>query len=584
MADEIRIKYSDYRRETRVRKKPLSYSKMTRLAAQRRAEQGAPRWRRLRLSPPQVATILAPYVGGKAGEQLRAIGPLALYLAVFQLLILHQHINQPWAVFGGLVATLVGLMLFMEGLRLGLMPFGETIGHYLPRHHGLAAVLLVALTLGMGVTFAEPAIGALRAAGALVKPERAPYLFALLNGWSHWLVLAVAAGVGLAAVVGMLMFLRSWSLKGPATVSTLAALGLTAVMADDPLLAPLIGLAWDCGGVTTGPVTVPLVLALGIGVAGSAGKGESSLVGFGIVTLASLLPVITVLSLGLVMARVLTPEQAMALGGEAASASWLSATPWAEIVAALRAILPLVAFLALVARFARAAIADRPVLVFGIVLALAGMALFNIGLTYGLAALGGQTGSVVPGAFVRLPGLNESPMYDYAVGVGVAVLFAWVLGLGATIAEPALNAMGTTVETLSNGAFGKRMLIWAVSVGVACGLGFGVLKLVLDLPLWGFLLPGYVLALALTWLSSETFVNVGWDSAGVTTGPVTVPLVLAMGLGFGGAVGAADGFGLLALASLGPILTVLALGLFIRVHLKLQSWRSRTPDPQEAGA
>ncbi len=583
VADEIRIRYSDYRRETRVRKKPLSYSKLTRLAAQRREQQKTPRWRRVPLNAPQVATILAPYVGGKAGEQFRAIAPLALYLAVFQLLVLHQHINQPWAVLGGLVATLFGLMLFMEGLRLGLMPFGETIGHYLPRHHGLRSVLLVALTLGMGVTFAEPAIGALRAAGSLVRPERAPYLYALLNGWSHWLVLAVAVGVGLAAVVGMLMFLRAWSLKIPASLCTLVALGLTWTMVDDPLLAPLVGLAWDCGGVTTGPVTVPLVLALGIGVAGSAGKGESSLVGFGIVTLASLLPVVMVLCLGLLMAQVLSPEQAMALGGEAAQTGWLSATPAAEIIGALRAILPLVAFLALVARFARATITDRPVLIFGIVMAVLGMALFNIGLTYGLSSLGGQTGSVVPGAFARLPGLSESPMYDYGIGVVVAVLFAWALGFGATIAEPALNAMGATVETLSNGAFGKRMLIWAVSAGVACGLGAGVVKLVLDLPLWWFLLPGYALALVLTWLSTETFVNVGWDSAGVTTGPVTVPLVLAMGLGFGGAVGAVDGFGMLAMASLGPILTVLGLGLFIRVRLKMQAWRNRSLDPQEAG-
>ncbi|MBR9972865.1 DUF1538 family protein [Magnetospirillum sulfuroxidans] len=584
MAEEIRIKYSDYRRETRVRKRSLSFSKLTRLAAKRRAEAGAPRWRRVHLNAPQVVNILSPYIGGKVGEQFRAIAPLAVYLAVFQLLVLHQHIEQPWSVFGGLIATLVGLMLFMEGLRLGLMPFGETIGHYLPRHHGLTAVLVVALMLGMGVTFAEPAIGALRAAGALVQPQRAPYLYAMLNGWAHWLVLAVAIGVGLAAIIGMLMFLRSWSLKIPVTLCTLGALGLTVLMVDDPALAPLVGLAWDCGGVTTGPVTVPLVLALGIGVAGSAGKGESSLVGFGIVTLASLLPVLAVLALGLLLAALVTPDQAMALGRAAAETSWTSKTPAAEIISALRAILPLVVFLALVARFARAAIADRPVLIFGIALALAGMALFNIGLSYGLAALGGQTGNVVPGAFAFLPGLNGSPMYDYGIGVAVAVLFAVVLGFGATIAEPALNAMGATVETLSNGAFGKRMLIWAVSAGVATGLGLGVLKLVLALPLWWFLLPGYGLALVMTWLSTETFVNVGWDSAGVTTGPVTVPLVLAMGLGFGGAVGAVDGFGLLALASLGPILSVLGLGLFIRLRHRLSAIPILLTDPQEAGS
>jgi hypothetical protein len=157
-------------------------------------------------------------------------------------------------------------------------------------------------------------------------------------------------------------------------------------------------------------------------------------------------------------------------------------------------------------------------------------------------------------------------MYEYGLGVAVAVMFAWALGFGATVAEPALNAMGQTVETLSNGAFRKSMLITAVSGGVATGIALGVVKLIFALPLWWFLLPGYMVALLMTWASSEAFTNVAWDSAGVTTGPVTVPLVLAMGLGFGGAVGALEGFGVLALASLGPIIAVLGLGLVIRLR------------------
>jgi membrane protein DedA with SNARE-associated domain len=125
-----------------------------------------------------------------------------------------------------------------------------------------------------------------------------------------------------------------------------------------------------------------------------------------------------------------------------------------------------------------------------------------------------------------------------------------------------------TVENLTNGAFKKSMLMYAVSIGVATGLGVGVLKVIYGWQLPYILIPGYLLLLVVTYLSSEEFVNVGWDSAGVTTGPVTVPLVLAMGVGLGNAVNAVEGFGILALASLFPILSVLTLGLYVK-------WRNR---------
>ena len=106
-----------------------------------------------------------------------------------------------------------------------------------------------------------------------------------------------------------------------------------------------------------------------------------------------------------------------------------------------------------------------------------------------------------------------------------------------------------TVQNLTNGAFKKSMLMGAVAFGVAIGIMLGVLKLIFDFHIMYILIPGYTLGLILTLLSTEEFVNVGWDSAGVTTGPVTVPLVLAMGLGFGNALGSTDGFGILAAAT-----------------------------------
>ncbi|NKB80523.1 MAG: DUF1538 domain-containing protein [Nitrospirales bacterium] len=433
----------------------------------------------IKLMSKEVFKLLQPYVSVRFMEQVKSVIPLALYLALFQILILRQLVEDSWVITGGLFAVIVGLMFFMEGLKLGLMPFGTVIGKRLPQKSPLPMVLFITLLLGIGVTFAEPAIGALKAAGQKVAVERAPYLFALLNDWSELLVLVIGFSVGFAAVIGTLRFLYGWSLKPLIYISLGSVLGLTLYGAFDPELTKILGLAWDAGAVTTGPVTVPLVLFL------------------------------------FVLLRLVLKETLKNMG---------------EIV-------------------------------YGIGLTIIGMCLFNAGLTYGLSKLGGNVGSLVPAAFMELSTVPLSPLYIYVVGLVLSLVFAFGLGYGATVAEPALNALGTTAQSLTNGVFKKKTLIAAVSLGVAIGIAIGLAKLIFNLPLVWLIMPGYVLALVLTYFSSETFVNVAWDSAGVTTGPITVPLVLAMGLGFGNATNAVEGFGILSMASIGPILTVLATGL-----------------------
>ena len=478
--------------------------------------------------------------------------PLAIYFALFQLVVLRQPLSDEVAILSGLLAVILGLMFFMEGLKLGLMPFAEVIGNRLPQRRRLPVVLGVVFVLGIGATFAEPAIGALQAAGSIVDVARAPYLHTLLNGWSDALVLVVGVGVGIAAVIGTMRFFYGWSLKPLIYLVLAPTLGLTIYMMGDAELSSILGLAWDCGAVTTGPITVPLVLALGIGISAAAGKSQSSLSGFGIVTLASLLPVLAVMLLALYLAGTTTPEEILAGAGQAAlqdAPGFLKGTPAAEITSGLRAILPLVAFLWLVMRvLLRERLPNAGITVYGIGLALLGMIIFNIGLTFGLSRLGAQSGGIVPGAFTSIEAMVGSPLYPFVLGIVLALLFAWFLGFGATLAEPALNALGMTVESLTNGAFAKRSLMIAVAVGVAFGLALGVAKITFDLSLGWLLVPLYLAAIILTAVSSEEFVNIAWDCAGVTTGPVRIPLVLAMGLGFGNAMEVVEGFGILSMA------------------------------------
>ncbi|XOV88877.1 MAG: DUF1538 domain-containing protein [Pseudomonadota bacterium] len=529
-----------------------------------------------------VYRLLRPYLSIRFFDQFRAVMPLALYLVLFQLFILRESVQDAWVISFGLVAVIFGLMLFMEGLKVGLMPFGQALGSSLPSKAALPTVLVVVFLLGIGVTFAEPAIGALQTAGSLVDVVKAPYLYVLLSEWAGVLVLVVGVGVGFAAVLGTIRFLFGWSLKPLIYLTLVPVLGLSAGMALDPELSKVLGLAFDCGAVTTGPVTVPLVLSLGIGIARAAGRGNDSLSGFGIVTLASLFPIVGVMGLALYVSMQVTPAEIVA-GAQAGSLAagnlpWFETTPAVEIIGGIRAIVPLVLFLLLVmSLLLKERLPNPKIIWFGILLCVLGMIIFNLGLSYGLSKLGGQSGGLVPAAFTRIDTVDSSPLYVLALGLGIAIAFAWLLGFGATLAEPALNALGMTVEELTNGSFKKSTLMYAVSLGVGFGIALGVAKIIFNIPIAYLLVPGYLLAILLTVLSNEEFVNIAWDSAGVTTGPVTVPLVLAMGLGFGNALGAIEGFGILSMASIGPIIAVLTTGLYIRFKISRRYARTAVP-------
>ncbi len=610
-----------------------------------------------------VLSILWRYFKEKAAEQVKSIWFIILYLVFFQVFILDLPIIYGATIATGIAIVVIGLTFFMEGLRLGLMPFGETIGAILPRNSKLPLIMGFSFILGVGATFAEPAISVLKKAGSGVLPGDAPLLYSLLNDFSGQLVTCVGIGVGFAVTLGIVRFFYGWSLKILIIPIVLSLASLTLFAYFNPALKPLIGLAWDCGAVTTGPVTVPLVLALGIGVCRIIDDEESGGAGFGIVTLASLFPIIAVFTLALYhyfakdyygaanysgaavavvepgdrgettdaagdggpVVRFAEEEIAAYLesrdpadlpgeydttyqGGEIVLEDGRLVHRGAEIVLekresdsifqnliidqtkhpwnpdtdipvelgsafriAVQAIVPLCAFLfltLLVVLKERLRRSDE--IAIGVIFAVVGMGLFGLGLTLGLTPLGIQLGSNIPVTFAAITpwGLSGTipPIFTAPVfGKVVAMLFAFFLGYGATLAEPALNALGKTVEDTTVGVFKKSLLMQTVAIGVGLGIASGVAQMAFgSIDLTMLLIPPYLLLVILTLISSEEFVNFAWDSAGVTTGPITVPLVLAMGLGIGANIpGVSDGFGILALASVGPIITVLSVGLIV---------------------
>ncbi len=242
--------------------------------------------------------LLIPYVRDRLANQVKSVWLIIVYLILFQTLVLRIGVSEATVIALGIALVIAGLTLFMEGLLLGLMPLGERVGLKLPQKSTLPVVLIFALILGFLATLAEPSIQILQTTGRSVKAWEAPLLYLMLTHHSQALVYAVGAGVGVAVLLGMFRFYRSWSLKPLIYCLVAGLIVFTAWAYRDPNMIHITGLAWDCGAVTTGPVTVPLVLALGIGISRMVGSQESGSMGFGLVTLASLVPVFAVFLLG----------------------------------------------------------------------------------------------------------------------------------------------------------------------------------------------------------------------------------------------------------------------------------------------
>lgn len=683
---------------------------------------------KIQLSFQQKIGLLVPYVKSRVVAQIKAVILIVLYLILFQTIVLDIRMQAAGVIALGISTVIIGLAFFMEGLLLGIMPLGERIGVQLPQKSKLPVILLFSFILGVGATYAEPAISVLKASGSFIRAWDAPLMFFLLNKYSDYLVYGVGAGVGIAVIFGMLRFLYEWSLKPFLYLLIGILLGFSVWAFFDPNMRSMTGLAWDCGAVTTGPVTVPLVLALGIGVCRIIGGAKMENAGFGVVTLASLFPVVAVLILGASqLHKVPSPmnqeeffrketrdsvlplfhdkdamigyafqkadthsqiamfegdrermlnfirqmktdenlrisvfgtgdpdtlrkwalergseEQRMAVFEDPEKLKSAFRTYFTKNatlnftditvrngISAFQAIIPLTLFLLLVLTFMlREKLPEADKVFLGICVALVGMTLFNIGNELGLTKLGKHVGSKLPSSFTRIDlpqemhvftkfdqnvvqtaindtGIKEqyfianiegeyvqvpfrASQYDSANnqylytptkgplfggrqnvrGYLVVLLFAFIMGYGATLAEPALNALGMKVEEITIGTFKKSVLIQAVAIGVGIGMTCGVVKIIWDVPLIWLLGPPYILLLYLTKVSSEQFVNIGWDSAGVTTGPITVPLVLAMGLGISGQVDVIEGFGILAMASVYPILTFLLVGLYMKRRIR----------------
>ncbi|MBI4025593.1 MAG: DUF1538 family protein [Verrucomicrobia bacterium] len=517
---------------------------------------------KISLTLSQAASIVIPYMWHQLKEQILTVIPVCLYLALFQMVILQHGLERVFWIVCGVWVVVLGLFFFLEGVRIALAPVGEVIGDTLPKRCSRKGVLIFSFVLGIVAAFGEPVIGSLQIAGASVDPSKAPLLHALLVAHPLWLSFTVSLAVGVAVVFGMLRTIFGWSLKPMILPLIGAAICATMAAARDPNLSTAIGLAWDAGAVIVGPVLCPLVLALGLGVFRATGRTEAGMAGFGMVGLISVVPIVAVILLTFFIPQGGWKEAA-ALGGVAVKSDGVSplGLAWESFVLAVRAIAPIFLFLWFFMRWGlREEGIPTAQYAVGAIFAVLGLFLFNFGLSTGLSELGNQVGHRLPLAFT--PPVES--LFPSAIGKVVVVVFGIILGYGATLAEPAFNILGQQVEDVTQGAFKKWLFSQSVAIGVGVGAGLGIVSTVYHVNLLTLLLPPYVLIFILTLMNNEEYVNIAWDGGAVTTGPVTVPLKIAIGIALSHATGFAEGFGILALASAYPVINILLIGLYVK--------------------
>eukprot|EP00930_Biecheleria_cincta_P041886 TRINITY_DN28789_c0_g1_i1.p1 TRINITY_DN28789_c0_g1~~TRINITY_DN28789_c0_g1_i1.p1 ORF type:complete len:575 (-),score=72.10 TRINITY_DN28789_c0_g1_i1:327-2051(-) len=524
-------------------------------------------------------------------EFARAVVPLAVFIVVYCGLVV-DHWFASTSVVLGLCCVIVGLAMFKKGLQEGFMPFAEEIGHQLPRKVSDAGMIAITTVLGIVVTFAEPGIDSLQmVAGYLERPR--PLLLCMVIEHPLVLLSAIACGVGLAAAVGMMRIRYGWRLL-PILLATVPLILLASMLATSRLES-IVPLSWDAGAITTGPATVPIVLALGAGLAKEHSEEvrdmaqgsddmdiapESNLSGFGVVTLASLYPVLALLCCGCIVdvdhaeGRASTAYYALRQVQRSTDLQdrKLSAVMMSQAFLALRSLLPLVVYLSAV----QGLIVREPIkkgaraFVEAVLWCFLGLTVFNIGLEYGSLRLGDEAGQALPTA-LHLDG--------YVGGPAAILTFGFVGGVIATFIDLEPCGLGERVEELTSGQITKMQLFLSVALGVGVGVAVGFATILFGFQLKVILLIGYSCAIALSCLCDEGLLCVAWDAAGVTTGPVTVPLVLSVGIGIADSDGKSGGFGMLACASIFPIIAVLILGI-VKLGKHEPRWNKSVASPQ----
>jgi hypothetical protein len=487
---------------------------------------------------------------GLLNHSFRNLLPIILVVGVFQFLIIRQVPDGWLAMSIGLLVVVLGVALFLQGLELGIFPIGKNLSNEFARKGSLPLLMIFGFCLGFSAVIAEPALIAVAQQAELISEGR-------INGWI--LRLLVATSVGLVVGLGVVRILVGHSLHWYMIIGYLVVVLVTFFAPEE-----IVGLAYDSGGVTTNIVTVPLIAALGLGLAMSL-RGRNALIhGFGLVALAVMVPMISVQIYGVIvysfgeapeaagaLLDTLDPEVTEVVSEVGGS---LLLGMLYDLLLMFRDVLPIIAVV-LFFQYAviRKQLAHVHKVAGGFVLVIVGLYAFVVGLKMGLFPIGQSMAE-------QLIGL-DAWIYVY--------VFAFAIGFATTMAEPALIAIGMKAEEAAQGQLRANHVRILVAIGVAVGITIGVHRIITGDSIHYYIMGGYAVVILLTWLAPRYIVALAYDLGGVTTSEVTVPLVTALGIGLATQIEGRnvmiDGFGLIAFASIFPIISVMAYAILVEL-------------------
>ncbi len=477
-------------------------------------------------------------IGAKFRDTFFSVTPIVCIVLVLGLTVapLEKQILINFAT--GAVLVIFGLSLFLQGVDSGILPVGESVGSALTQKKNLVLLLSISFVIGFLVTIAEPDVQVLAEQFRSVNESVAKLP----------LVLSIALGVGVFVMLGLARSIFKIPLNLVLIVFYIL-LFVTAYFVSEQF----IGISFDAGGATTGPMTVPFIMALGLGVARSSGQKDC----FGLTGTASIGPIMSVLIYSLLVN--LHSDGTSAVISQSVNNEFLALilpTAGEVILSLLPLVVMFIFFQVFLIKMPPVQLAKMFV---GIIYSFVGLTVF----------LTGVKGGFMPAGLI----LGRTLAANATAGNGWSYFFlvfsGLIFGAVTVCAEPAVYVLTEQVEQASGGNIRRKLILFALAFGVAAAVAVSILKILHGFSLWFVLLPGYLLALIMTLFCPPLFVGIAFDSGGVASGPMTATFILSFMLGVGQSssakTGAGESFGVIALVALAPLIAVQILGIVYKI-------------------
>lgn len=448
----------------------------------------------------------------------------------------------------GAILLVLGIGFFNLGADIAMTPMGTQVGAGLSKQKSITLLLAVSFILGMLITIAEPDLQVL-----------ANQVSSVMNG--KLLIYTVGFGVGAFLVIAILRIIFKRRLSKILMLFYMLLFSLSLILAVNDNL-DLLPMAFDSGGVTTGPITVPFIMALGVGISKVLGDRRSQENSFGLVALCSIGPILAVLTLGIFSDNNLSYTVNYGAVEQNILGAYIeNALHTAKEVAVA---LGLIVFFFMLCQFIFLRLQKRQLIKIGVGVGFTylGLVMFLTGVNVGYMPIGYKMGT-------QLSALHPAIL----VGIGL------VMGILVVLAEPAIHVLNAQVEDVTGGAISKKSMLLGLCTGVGAAIALSMIRIIFDFSLVYYIIPGYFISLALSLFVPPVYTAIAFDSGGVASGPMTSGFILPFAIGVcvalqGESAVLRDGFGVVTLVAMAPLITIQMLGFKAIVSNKIKEKRA----------